>query len=42
MKTDIFTQVKALLYKHVMDSGQKISCPCDPKVLEVNSSGGSS
>ena len=40
-ETDLFTQVKGLLYKHIMDSG-KVSCPCYPKILEVYSLGRSS
>ena len=41
-KTDVFTHVKGLLYKHVMDSGKQFLALIIPKILEVYGFGGSS
>ena len=41
-ETYIFTHVKGLLYKHGNGFWTEVPCSCDPKVLEINSSGGSS
>ena len=40
-KTDLFTYVKGLLYKQIMDSGQKFLALVIPQVLEIYSSSGS-